>query len=97
MTPKHVPMRTCIECRQVRPKRELVRIVRTPEGNIQIDERGKLSGRGAYVCRTRLCWEQALDGNRLDHALKAKLSAEQRELLLDYGTQLPDSDRLEDA
>ena len=90
MTPKHVPMRTCIQCRQVRPKRELVRIVRTPEGEIQIDEKGKAAGRGAYLCRNRICWGKALAENRLEHALKTKLSADQKGQLLEYGAQLPD-------
>jgi len=90
-------MRTCVECRQVRPKRELVRIVRTPEGDIQIDERGKVSGRGAYLCRARPCWEQAMAHGRLEHALKMKLTMEERERLLEYAAQLPDNQAHEDA
>jgi len=86
-------MRTCIQCRQVRPKRELVRIVRTPEGEIRIDEKGKVSGRGAYLCRSRLCWEQAIAHSRLEHALKTKLSIQQKGQLAEYGTQLPDGEQ----
>ena len=63
--PKHVPIRTCIACRQEAGKRELVRVVRTPSGSVQVDPTGKLAGRGAYICRTRACWEQALQGQRL--------------------------------
>ena len=69
-------MRTCIVCRQERGKRELVRIVRTPDETVRIDPTGKLAGRGAYLCRARPCWEQALQGHRLGAALKTTLSAE---------------------
>jgi hypothetical protein len=86
-------MRTCVQCRQVRPKRELVRIVRTPDGNILIDEKGKVSGRGAYLCRSRPCWEQAIAHNRLEHALKTRMSTEQKAQLLDYAAQLPNGEQ----
>jgi predicted RNA-binding protein YlxR (DUF448 family) len=89
MTPKHVPLRTCVQCRQVRSKRDLTRIVRTPQGTIEIDERGKAAGRGAYLCRNRSCWEGAVGHERLEHALKTKLSAADKERLLVYGQQLP--------
>jgi predicted RNA-binding protein YlxR (DUF448 family) len=89
MTPKHVPLRTCVQCQQVRSKRELIRIVRTPQGAIEMDERGKAAGRGAYVCRNRTCWEGAIHHERLDHALKTKLSAADKKRLLEYGQQLP--------
>ncbi len=95
MKQKHVPMRTCIQCRQVRAKRELVRIVRTPEGDIQIDEKGKVSGRGAYLCRSRPCWEQAVAQNRLQHALKTKLDSQQKGQLLEYGARFPDGEQHE--
>ena len=89
MTPRHVPLRTCVQCRQVRSKRELIRIVRTPEGAIEMDERGKAAGRGAYLCRNRRCWEGAIGQGRLEHALKTKLSAADKKRLLEYGQQLP--------
>lgn len=73
---KHVPLRTCIICRQKRPKRELIRIVRTPEGGIEPDLRGKLSGRGAYCCPNRACWELALEPARLGRVLKCRVTAE---------------------
>jgi predicted RNA-binding protein YlxR (DUF448 family) len=90
MTPKHVPLRTCVQCRQVRPKRELIRIVRTLEGTIEIDERGKAAGRGAYLCRNRACWEGAIRHERLEHALKTTFSAADKQRLLQYGQQMPD-------
>ncbi len=80
---KHVPQRTCIACRQVKAKRELVRVVRTPEGLI-IDERGKVAGRGAYLCRVKACWQEGLKGNRLDYVLRSKVGADDRKRLEEY-------------
>jgi predicted RNA-binding protein YlxR (DUF448 family) len=77
----------------VRPKRELIRIVRTPEGAIEIDEKGKAAGRGAYLCRNRACWEGAIARQRLDYALKTTLSPADKERLLTYSQQLPYDNR----
>jgi predicted RNA-binding protein YlxR (DUF448 family) len=85
---KHIPERTCIACREVRPKRELVRIVRTPENGVFIDEKGKMAGRGAYLCRTKRCWERGLKGNRIEVVLHAALSHEDRERLESYRAAL---------
>lgn len=87
---KHVPHRTCVACRSVRPKRELVRIVRTPEGKIAVDEHGKRSGRGAYLCPQRVCWEQAMKRCILDHALKTSLDEETIAALRAYAEGLPE-------
>ncbi|MCL4493888.1 MAG: YlxR family protein [Firmicutes bacterium] len=76
MKPKKIPMRTCVACRTTRPKRELIRIVRTPQGTVTIDGRGKMSGRGAYICRTIACFDQALKSNRLEGALDVTLQGE---------------------
>jgi predicted RNA-binding protein YlxR (DUF448 family) len=89
MARKHVPLRTCVQCQQVRPKRELIRVVRTPQGDVAIDEKGKAAGRGAYLCRDRACWEGAVSRDRLDYALKMKLNREHKERVLEYGEQLP--------
>lgn len=70
---KHVPLRTCIACQQKRPKRELLRIVRRPEGVVEVDPRGKLSGRGAYLCVSQECLETALEQRRLARALKCEV------------------------
>ena len=70
---RHVPQRTCIGCRETHDKRELLRIVRTPEGEIAFDPTGKRSGRGAYVCRREACLEQALKTRTLAGALKVDL------------------------
>ncbi len=90
---KHVPRRTCVACRTVRPKRELVRIVRLSsagaEGTVVLDETGKRSGRGAYLCRQRVCWETALARRQLERALKVTLTAETEAKLREYAAGLP--------
>jgi len=84
---KHIPQRTCIGCKTTLAKRELVRVVRT-EAGVLVDPTGKVAGRGAYVHKTRTCWEQALKGS-INHALRVELSAEDRERLTGYMNQLP--------
>lgn len=71
---KHVPLRSCIACRQKSPKRDLIRVVRTLEGVLEIDPKGKRAGRGAYVCRNQQCYEAALQPGRLSQALKSQVS-----------------------
>jgi predicted RNA-binding protein YlxR (DUF448 family) len=88
---KHVPQRTCVACRTVRPKRELVRIVRTPEGAVTVDETGKRNGRGAYLCRQRGCWEAALAQGHVEQVLKTTLTAEAESELRKYAAALPQS------
>ena len=87
---KHVPQRSCVACRTVRPKRDLVRIVRTAEGTAAVDETSKRSGRGAYLCRQRVCWDTALAQRQLERALKVTLSAEQKAQLQEYASDLPE-------
>ena len=72
---KHKPQRTCIVCREANDKRELVRIVRTPEGKVTVDPTGKANGRGAYLCRKAECIEQGLLKGRVNRALQVELSA----------------------
>ena len=74
---KHIPLRSCIVCRERFPKRELIRIVRSPEGTIDIDPGGKRPGRGAYLCKKRQCWETALQPRLLSQALKCQVTAEE--------------------
>jgi predicted RNA-binding protein YlxR (DUF448 family) len=87
---KHVPLRTCIACRQNRGKRDLVRVVRTPASGVQVDLTGKVAGRGAYLCRARSCWAQALGGRKLDAALKTTLSVDERAALETFAATLPE-------
>src|SRR5512134_2664327 len=85
---KHVPQRTCVGCREVLPKRKMVRIVRTAEG-VQIDSTSKLAGRGAYLHDRRECWERGLKG-ALANALKTTLSADERANLENFMNTLPE-------
>ncbi len=73
---KHVPQRSCVGCRSVRAKAELLRIVRTPLGEVRVDGSGKLGGRGAYLCRNERCVEQAMKQKRLARALGVPIGEE---------------------
>lgn len=81
MRSRHVPQRTCIGCQTTKSKRDLVRIVRTPENEVEIDARGKRSGRGAYICPTDACLQAALKGQRLEKALQCAIPADVRKHL----------------
>ena len=74
MSPKKIPQRMCLGCRQMKPKREMTRIVRTADGTIEIDPTGKKSGRGTYVCKDPQCLELALDVERLKKALNCEVT-----------------------
>ena len=84
---RHVPQRTCLGCRQVRAKRELIRIVKTPAGNIEVDNTGRKAGRGTYLCPTLECWEMGLKDNRLGYALHTSLSQDSRQQLMKYAEE----------
>jgi len=85
---RHVPQRTCVGCRQVLPKRTLIRIVRGPQG-VYVDPTGKAPGRGAYLHDQRTCWEAGLRGS-LARALKTDLTPEARQDLERVLGGLPD-------
>jgi predicted RNA-binding protein YlxR (DUF448 family) len=85
---KHTPERTCIACRQVKPKRDLVRIVKTANVGVVVDETGKQAGRGAYLCRAKLCWDEGLKGNRLEYVLRTTFKQEDRQRLADYKAKI---------
>ena len=76
MTTKKVPMRMCTACREMKPKRELVRIVKTSEGEIKLDTSGKLNGRGAYICKDKECLKKAQKINALSRAFQTSVSEE---------------------
>lgn len=76
MKPKKIPMRMCVGCREMKEKRELIRIVRTPEGQAVLDPTGKKSGRGAYVCRQKECLKRALKQKQLDRQLEITMTEE---------------------
>ncbi len=87
--PRHVPQRTCVACRQTSAKRQLERIVRTPDGHVALDPTGKRSGRGAYLCNAPACWEAALKRGVLPRALKIETIAEEdAQLLNDHAQRL---------
>jgi predicted RNA-binding protein YlxR (DUF448 family) len=77
-----------VGCRTVMPKRQLIRIVRSPDG-VQVDPTGKLAGRGAYLHDRRSCWERGLKG-ALAHALKVELAPDERERLQAFMEALPE-------
>ncbi len=82
--PRHVPLRTCVACRQKDAKRQYVRIVRTPEQTVEVDRTGKANGRGAYLCARRSCWDSALETGALARALKTTIDPETRTKLAEY-------------
>jgi len=81
---KHVPQRTCIACRKTGVKRELVRLVNRPGVEVEVDPTGKKSGRGAYLCPSRTCWDSALKTGRLAQALRTDISPDNKVRLLNY-------------
>jgi predicted RNA-binding protein YlxR (DUF448 family) len=88
MRPRHVPMRTCIGCQQEQPKRQLVRVVRSPDGGVAVDPTGKAGGRGAYLCRQPECWTAALRRGALTKALRTTLTDEDRSALETFRASL---------
>jgi predicted RNA-binding protein YlxR (DUF448 family) len=78
---RKTPQRTCVGCRAVRPKNELIRIVRTPDGVVEVDPTGKKSGRGAYICPGATCLDRAMKGNVLSSALQVSVTEEVLERL----------------
>ena len=75
-------------CRNTKTKHELIRLVRTHEGNIEIDASGKKAGRGAYLCRLWECWKVGLKDNRLEHTLRSRLTQDDREQLINHAKDL---------
>ncbi|WP_072867005.1 RNase P modulator RnpM [Desulfofundulus thermosubterraneus] len=73
---KKVPLRMCVGCQEMRPKKELIRVVRTPQDTVEIDPTGKRSGRGAYICPRRECLQKAVKGKRLEKALQRSVAPE---------------------
>ena len=73
---KKIPMRMCVACREMQPKKDLLRIVLTPEGAIEIDRSGRMNGRGAYLCGRRECLEKAIKTRALERALDQKIDEE---------------------
>ena len=70
---KKIPMRQCLGCREMKPKKELIRVVRSPEGLISLDFKGKAPGRGAYLCRSGECLKKAVKSKALERAFSAQI------------------------
>lgn len=85
---KRVPQRTCIACRETEAKRGLVRVVRTPEGRVELDPTGKKNGRGAYVHEAASCWDEALKKDRLGRALKVTVAPADMDALKQHAASL---------
>ena len=71
--PKHIPERQCLGCREMKPKAELVRVVRSPEGTVSLDRRGKAPGRGAYICPSADCLKKAQRSKALSRSLGVEI------------------------
>ena len=86
---KHIPQRTCVACRQKSDKKDLIRLVCGENGAVEVDIPAKKPGRGVYLCPKKDCWELALKKNRLEYALRTKLSSANRQFLVQYSNNLP--------
>ena len=87
--PKKIPMRQCVGCREMKPKKELIRVVRSPEGQVALDFRGKLPGRGAYVCPNPACLAKAKKSKALERAFSAPLPEEVYQALEEQMKEVP--------
>ncbi len=83
MKVKKLPQRKCVGCEVMKNKKDLIRIVRSPEGEVALDRTGKMQGRGAYVCPDRECIMKAWKGHRLERALEKNISEETYKSLLE--------------
>ncbi|MDD7793794.1 RNase P modulator RnpM [Clostridium sp. 'White wine YQ'] len=83
MKVKKIPMRMCNGCMEMKPKKELIRIVKSPEGDVSVDLTGKKAGRGAYICKDFECLEKAYKSRRLNKNLQNEISNDVYEKLKD--------------
>ena len=73
---RNIPMRKCTGCNEMKPKAELIRVVRSPEGEISLDLTGKKNGRGAYICKNELCLKKAIKAKRFERAFQTAIESE---------------------
>ncbi|MCC8136149.1 MAG: YlxR family protein [Ruminococcus sp.] len=83
MKPKKIPMRMCLGCGEMKPKKELIRVVKSPEDEISLDLTGKKSGRGAYICRSSECFQKARKGRRFEKSLSCRIDESVYEVMAD--------------
>ena len=81
---RHVPERSCAACDHKLPKRDLIRIVKTPEGAVTVDPNSRSAGRGAYLCRQPDCWHRGIEKGGLERSLRLEISAQDKASLLDF-------------
>ncbi len=80
---KKIPMRQCVGCREMKPKKELVRVVKSPQGEISLDLKGKAPGRGAYVCRSAECLKKAVRAKALERGFSTAIPQEVYDRLME--------------
>lgn len=76
MKPKKIPLRMCLGCNEMKPKQELLRVVKSPEGEVSLDLTGKKNGRGAYICHSAECLERAVKSKRLERTFSMAVPSE---------------------
>lgn len=81
MKQKKIPLRMCLGCQEMKPKKELIRIVKNKENEISVDFTGKKQGRGAYICKSLFCFDKARKAKRLEKAFESPISEEVYEIL----------------
>lgn len=83
MKSKKIPMRMCLGCNEMKPKKELMRVVKSPEGEIFLDFTGKKNGRGAYLCKNEACLDKARKARRLEKSFSCKIDERVYEVMAD--------------
>ena len=92
MKPKKIPMRMCLGCNEMKPKMELIRVVKSPEGDISLDFKGKAAGRGAYICRSTECLEKARKARRFEKSFSCRIEESVYEVMMDELGKEPQDD-----
>ena len=92
MKTRKTPMRMCVGCREMKEKREMIRVVRSPEGDVSLDPVGKKPGRGAYVCRNAACLKRAIKQKQLERQLDIALTEEVSRALNEAMAQYSDGE-----
>ena len=88
-TVKKIPLRQCLGCREMKPKAELIRIVRSPDGSVSLDRKGKEPGRGTYLCRNSDCLKRALKARSIERVFSMKIEKEVAEALQEEMEEQP--------
>ncbi|MBP3761629.1 MAG: YlxR family protein [Ruminococcus sp.] len=83
MKQKKIPMRMCLGCNEMKNKKELLRVVKSPEGDVSLDFTGKKNGRGAYICRNNDCLQKARKARRFEKAFSCKIEEDVYEVMTD--------------